>query len=111
MKLITQSQLKALAVTAFAFSCTALTPLTAQTLVKTQKVGDNIYQPVVNQKDGAVFISSAGNNRVYKLDPQTLLAVDSIETSESAPMGLGISNNTQTLYTTNSRSGLVVAID
>src|SRR5690606_29502024 len=34
-----------------------------------------------------------------------------IETSESAPMGLGISNNTQTLYTTNSRSGLVVAID
>lgn len=83
----------------------------AQTLVKTEKVGDNIYQPVVNQKDGAVFISSAGNNKVYKLDPQTLIAVDSIETPESAPMGLGISNNTQTLYTTNSRSGLVVAID
>ncbi|WP_353197848.1 YncE family protein, partial [Parapedobacter defluvii] len=97
-------------VTTAALSITG-NPLNAQTLVKTQKVGSNIYQPVVNQKDGAVYISSAGTQAVYKLDPATLAVVDSIVTPESAPMGLGISQNTQTLYTTNSRTGLVVAID
>jgi len=94
-----------------ALSAVAIDPLAAQTLVKIEKIGANIYQPVVNEKDGSVYISSAGTDMVYKLDPATLKAVDSIHTPESAPMGLGISQNTQTLYTTNSRSGLVVAID
>ncbi|SKB29762.1 40-residue YVTN family beta-propeller repeat-containing protein [Parapedobacter luteus] len=111
MKAIANRRAAALTITTVALTAAAINPITAQTLVKTEKIGANIYQPVVNQKDGAVFISSAGTSMVYKLDPTTLKAVDSISTPESAPMGLGISQNTQTLYTTNSRSGLVVAID
>ncbi len=89
----------------------------AQKLVKTEKisVNSNVYQPVYNPKDGFVYVSGAreqGNTgKVYKIDAKTLKTVDSIAVPESAPMGLGISVNTQTLYTTNSRSGIVTAID
>ncbi|WP_353125084.1 YncE family protein [Parapedobacter pyrenivorans] len=97
----------------------SLTPIDgmAQTLVKTEKIGvnSNVYQPVYNPKDGFVYVSGAaeqGNTgKVYKVDAKTLKTVDSIAVPESAPMGLGISINTQTLYTTNSRSGIVTAID
>lgn len=81
----------------------------AQSIAVTQKVGDNIYQPVVNQVDGAVYISAAGSSKIYKLDPKTLVPVDSIAL-ENAPMGLGISNKNQTLYST-SRNALVTATD
>ena len=89
----------------------------AQTLVKTEKisVNSNVYQPVYNPKDGFVYVSGAGSStglgKVYKIDAQTLETVDSIAIPESAPMGLGISINTQTLYSTNSRTGIVTAID
>lgn len=89
----------------------------AQKLVKTEKISanSNVYQPVYNPKDGFVYVSGArdqGNTgKVYKIDAKTLKTVDSIAVPESAPMGLGISVNTQTLYATNSRSGIVTAID
>lgn len=89
----------------------------AQELVKTEKisVNSNVYQPVYNPTDGFVYVSGAGEQgntgKVYKIDATTLETVDSIAVPESAPMGLGISVNTQTLYTTNSRSGIVTAID
>src|SRR5690606_7878779 len=89
----------------------------AQKLVKTEKisVNSNVYQPVYNPKDGFVYVSGAGPRdgigKVYKINAQTLETVDSIAVPESAPMGLGISLNTQTLYTTNSRTGIVTAID
>lgn len=102
-----------------AISITGLTAgdALAQTLVKTEKIGtnSNVYQPVFNPKDGFVYVSGAGERggigNVYKIDPKTLQTVDSIAVPESAPMGLGISVNTQTLYTTNSRTGIVTAID
>lgn len=75
----------------------------AQTIVKTQKVGANIYMPVVDQNDGAVYISSQGTSKIYKLDPETLQPVDSIAL-ENAPLGLGISNKTRTLYSTDRRT-------
>lgn len=81
----------------------------AQTIVKTQKVGDNIYMPVVDQNDGFVYISAAGSKKIYKLDPQSLSPVDSIPV-EHGPMGLGINNKTRTLYST-SRAALVTATD
>lgn len=92
-------------------------PAHAQTLVKTEKIGinSNVYQPVFNPKDGFVYVSSAAQQgatgKIYKIDPKSLKAVDSIAVPESAPMGLGLSINTQTLYATNSRTGIVTAID
>ncbi|HWK57848.1 MAG TPA: YncE family protein [Parapedobacter sp.] len=89
----------------------------AQELVKTEKISSNsnVYQPAFNPKDGFVYVSAAhgqGNTgKVYKIDAKTLQTVDSIAVPESAPMGIGISVNTQTLYTTNSRSGIVTAIN
>lgn len=108
--------------TAFALAAMGVAGLSANTasaqqLVKTEKIGinSNVYQPVYNPKDGFVYVSGAGEQgstgKVYKIDAKTLRTVDSIAVPESAPMGLGISVNTQTLYATNSRSGIVTAID
>lgn len=108
--------------TAIAFAAISVVGITAnnalaQKLVKTEKISanSNVYQPVFNPKDGFVYVSAAhqlGNTgKVYKIDATTLETVDSIAVPESAPMGLGISVNRQTLYTTNSRSGIVTAID
>ncbi|MEC3880531.1 YncE family protein [Parapedobacter sp. 10938] len=107
-----------------AFACAAVTLVGmtaydayAQKLVKTEKIStnSNVYQPVYNPKDGFVYVSAAheqGNTgKVYKIDAETLKTVDSIAAPESAPMGLGISVNTQTLYSTNSRTGIVTAIN
>lgn len=107
---------------AFALAAIGLTSLSvnsvmAQTLVKTEKISinSNIYQPVFNPKDGFVYVSGAreqGNTgKIYKIDPASLATADSIDVPESAPMGLGLSVNTQTLYATNSRTGIVSAID
>lgn len=89
----------------------------AQTLQKTEKIGteSNLYQPAYNPTDGAVYVSAAKDRDrkgvVYKLDAETLRITDSFPVPVSAPMGLGINVTTQTLYTTNSRTALVTAID
>src|SRR5699024_2731618 len=89
----------------------------AQSLVETQKLIENanIYQPVFNPKEGAVYVSAARDfdtkGAIYKLDAQTLEVLDSIKVPGSAPLGLGINVSTQTLYSTNSITGLVTAID
>lgn len=88
-----------------------------QELVNTQKLpeGANIYQPVYNPIEDAVYVSSAkGGTRegvIYKLDGKNLKVVDSIVVPGAAPQGLGINVKTQTLYSTNSRKALVVATD
>ncbi len=103
--------------TALAAIALCLATANAQTLVNTEKIGanSNVYQPVFNPKDGFVYVSGAGQQgatgKIYKIDAKTLKTVDSIAVPESAPMGLGISINTQTLYATNSRTGIVSAID
>lgn len=106
----------------FAFATIGVVSITAngasaQELVKTEKIStnSNVYQPVYNPKDGFVYVSGAheqGNTgKVYKIDAKTLKEAGWIAVPESAPMGLGISVNTQTLYTTNSRTGIVTAIN
>ena len=113
-----QHQIAAIACAAIGVAgITASHEAQAQELIKTEKisVNSNVYQPVYNPKDGFVYVSGAGPRggigNVFKIDAQTLETVDSIPVPESAPMGLGISVNTQTLYTTNSRTGFVTAID
>lgn len=89
--------------------------LNAQELTNTKLIGEgsNIYQPVYNPVDGSVYISAAKDQGmkgvVYKLDGQSLEVLDSIAIPASPPMGLGINVTTQTLYSTNSRRGLVTA--
>lgn len=113
----TPNRFAALALATFGVAGLTANHASAQELVKTEKisVNSNVYQPVYNPKDGFVYVSGAreqGNTgKVYKIDAKTLETVDSIAVPESAPMGLGISVNTQTLYATNSRSGIVTAIN
>lgn len=88
----------------------------SQTLSKTAKVGKGIYEIVVDQHDGAVYVASVGQQGnpgpyIYKLDPTTLVVTDSIAVGEAAGFGLGINQKTRTLYTTNTRSNSVHAID
>lgn len=119
MNTITTTQRKAslLAVTTLAVVGSLAAPAQAQTLVHTEKIStnSNVYQPVYNPVDGFVYVSGAvqqgETGKIYKIDPTSLKTVDSIAVPESAPMGLGISVNTQTLYATNSRTGIVSAID
>lgn len=92
----------------------------AQTLENSEKVSSNsnIYQPVYNPEDGYIYVSAAKENQpgtttgyVYKIETNSLKTVDSIAVPFSPPMGIGINVKTQFLYTTNSRTGLVTAID
>lgn len=93
------------------------TTANGQDLANTQKLpqGANIYQPVYNPVENAVYVSSAkGGNQegvIYKLDGKTLAVTDSITVPGAAPQGLGINVKTQTLYSTNSRKSVVVATD
>lgn len=88
----------------------------AQKLTKTEKLdkGANVYQPVYNPVDNAVYVSAAAdgvNGKIYKLDGETLKVIEKIDVPGAAPQGLGINVKTQTLYSTNSRKSLVVATD
>lgn len=76
--------------------------------------GSNIYQPVYNPVENAVYVSAAFDGKegkIIKLDGKTLNVIGEIEVPGGAPQGLGINVKTQTLYTTNSRKSLVVATD
>ncbi len=88
----------------------------AQTLSTSAKVGGGLYEIVVDHSDGAVYVASTGQRDIlgpyiYKLDPETLAAVDSIALGDIPGFGLGINQKTRTLYTSNTRSNSVHAID
>lgn len=88
----------------------------AQTLSNTGKVGKGLYEIVVDHKDGAVYVASVGQQNdpgpnIYKLDPRTLVVTDSIALGDVPGFGLGINQKTRTLYTSNTRSNSVHAID
>lgn len=96
--------------------CFGMNMVLAQELVQTEKLedGSNIYQPVYNPVENAVYVSAAFDGKkgfIYKLDGNTLEVLDKIEVPGAAPQGLGINVKTQTLYSTNSRKSLVVATD
>lgn len=90
-------------------------PAIAQENKATQQIGKGIYEIVIDPADNAVYVASvgdrnAGNAHIYKLDPNTLAATDSIHVEQS-PFGLGFNRKTRTLYTSNTTSGSVYAID
>lgn len=99
-----------------AFTSLLWNPASAQKLTKAQSVGAGIYEIVVDQDNGAVYVASVGQSDkigpyIYKLDHQTLAVQDSISLGDTPGFGLGINQKTKTIYTTNTRSNSVHAID
>lgn len=81
-------------------------------IARLEPVGDGLYEVAVNQAARVVYVASTGPGarRIYTLDVATLAVKASIATSEPA-FGLAFNNRTHTLYTTNTRSSSVSAID
>lgn len=85
--------------------------LHAQSVKQSAKVGKGIYELVYSEKANAVYVTSVGTKAIYKLDPKSLAITDSISVAEAPAFGIGINDKTQTLYTTNTRTNSVSAID
>jgi YVTN family beta-propeller protein len=88
----------------------------AQKVDKTAKIGAGLYEVVFNEKDNAVYVAATGKRgeksaKIYKLNPQTLEVVSTIDVSEAPAYGLGLNGKTQTLYSSNTNSNSVHAID
>lgn len=89
----------------------------AQQVTQKIKPGKGLYEIVYSEKGNAVYVASIGSRgqegaaRVYKLDPATLAVKDSIDVSAAPAFGLGLNDKTQVLYTSNTRSNSVHAID
>lgn len=88
----------------------------AQKVSKSERVGQGLYELAVSEKGNAVYVAAAGSRtvpggKIYKLDAKTLAVTDSIDLKDAPPYGVGINDKTQTLYTSNTRSNSVHAID
>lgn len=95
----------------------AISTLAQPFVEKTAKVeAAGLYEIVFNPLENAVYVSSAGprgeeKGKILKLDPNTLKVLSSIEAGAERPYGLGLNTKTQTLYTSNTVTGSVSAID
>jgi len=91
--------------------------ISAQKIEKSSKVGVGLYEIVYNEKDNLVYVAGVGGRgandsaKIYKLDPQTLEVKGTIDVNVAPAFGLGLNTKTQTLYTSNTRSNSVHAID
>jgi len=89
-------------------------PSLAQTVTKSAKVGNSIYELVYNNKDNSVYVATTRGNAekptIYQLSADDLSVKDSI-VLQTAAFGLGINQVTQTLYGTATRGGGVVPVD
>lgn len=88
----------------------------AQQVEQSAPVGKGIYEAVFSVADGHLYVTGAGSRNapagaLYKVDPANLQVVDSILLREDPPYGIGINNQTQTVYTTNTRTNSVSAVD
>lgn len=78
-----------------------------------EQVGAGLYEVAAGESTDALYVASTGTGRraIYVLDPRTLAVRTSFSTDEQPAFGLAFNNRTRTLYTTNTRSGTVSAID
>lgn len=88
----------------------------AQSVIRSSHAGGGVYEAIINAKDGHIYITSAGTRTqpggaIYKIHPESLAITDSIVMKEHPPFGLAINQKTQTLYTSNTRSNTVSAVD
>ncbi len=97
-------------------ACVSVDQVSAQQVEKSSHAGNGIYEAVINDKDGHIYVTGAGSRTqpggaLYKIDPSDLAIVDSIPLSENPPFGIGLNNKTQTAYTSNTRTNSVSAVD
>ncbi|WP_270089021.1 YncE family protein [Sphingobacterium sp. SYP-B4668] len=88
----------------------------AQEVEKSSRAGTGVYEAVISSKDGHIYVTGAGSRlnpggAIYKINPSDLSIVDSISLKENPPFGIGINNKTQVVYTTNTRTNSVSAVD
>lgn len=101
------------------FGLMVLLPLTAaaqHVVAKSAKVPAGVYEVVVSESGDRVYVASIGprdetSATITVLDGTTLEVKGQIDVSAQAAYGLGINNQTQMLYTSNTRNGNVSAID
>ncbi|MCY4779597.1 YncE family protein [Sphingobacterium sp. UT-1RO-CII-1] len=91
------------------------TGASAQEVVGSSAAGRGVYEAVFSQ-DGHLYVTGAGSRTnpggaLYKIDPQSLAVLDSISLTKNPPYGIGINNKTQVVYTTNTRTNSVSAVD
>lgn len=89
---------------------------TAQQAEQSAHAGKGVYEAVISDVDGHIYVTSAGSRTalggaLYKINPSDLQIVDSISLKENPPYGIGINNKTQVVYTTNTRTNSVSAVD
>lgn len=87
-----------------------------QSISKSERAGTGVYEAVINETDGTIFVTSAGSRTnpggaIYRFKPEDLSVIDQFSLTDNPPFGIGFNNKTQTLYTTNTRTNSVSAID
>lgn len=85
----------------------------APSVTRLEPVGRGLYEVAVGESTDAIYVASTGpgERRIFVLDPRTLAVTGSIATDRQPAFGLAFNNRTRTLYTTNTRSSSVSAID
>lgn len=80
---------------------------------KLAKVGAGLYEVAVGESTDALYVASTGadNRKIFVLDPNTLEVKSTIDMEAHPAFGIAFNNRTQTLYTTNTRSNNVTAVD
>jgi YVTN family beta-propeller protein len=97
---------------AAAGSAWAQATATAPAIARSVKVGAGLYELAVGEGTDAVYVASTGGSAtIYALDPATLAVKKTIDVSSAPAYGMALNNKTHVLYTTNTRSGSVSAID
>ena len=89
---------------------------TAPTVLRSAKVYPGLYELVVSRTTGLVHVAATGPRgakaaRILGLDPQSLDVRSQIELGGEPAFGLGLNDTTGVVYTTNTRSGTVSAVD
>ncbi|HMR30565.1 MAG TPA: YncE family protein [Geminicoccaceae bacterium] len=92
------------------------TALAEPAVLKSSSPGTGLYEVVVSEALGRVYVAAAGsrgedNGAILGLDPTTLDVKETIQLGKEAGYGLGLNDKTRTLYTTQTRTGTVAAID
>lgn len=92
------------------------TALAEPAVLKSAQPGDGLYEVVVSEALGRVYVAAAGsrgadNGAILALDPATLEVRETIQLGKDAGYGLGLNDRTGILYATQTRSGSVAAID
>lgn len=106
-----------LAAVAIALSLSAsLVAAQAKPETKSAKLGAGVYEVVVSESGNTVYVASIGardqnNATIFSLDGTTLAVKSKIDVAAHAAFGLSINDKTQMLYTSNTRTGNVSAID